>query len=282
MFGDNANTVGATLSLSLIILVGIVYGRITVERRVTLIAWIVFPIIGTAIIMTGSRGSLLGLVLGITLLVLRDGTWETKIKMGSIVVLAVGFLAFTAFSNDSMRTRLERSFYQGDTSGRDKIHGHAWSMVFERPMLGWGPVYNQVELGSRLGRSVRDPHSLYLTVLTETGLVGFILFFGGIGLLVRAAWQARRRMEGALPMALIGCLVISFVSGSWITRKQFWLLAAYILASALLPRGMPRQVPDQFSVPTNVADQGSRTSASFPDAPHAGPRKVSIQQEGPG
>ena len=82
-----------------------------------------------------------------------------------------------------MRTRLERSFYQGDTAGRDKIHGHAWVMFFEKPMLGWGPVYNLVELGSRLGRSARYPHSLYLTVLTETGLLGSVLFFGGLGLI---------------------------------------------------------------------------------------------------
>jgi O-antigen ligase len=281
MFADNANTVGGTLSLGLIILVGIVYGRITVERRITLFAWIVFPIIGTAIMMTGSRGSLLGLVFGIALLIIRDGTWEAKIKIGSIIVLAIGFLAFTAYSNDAMRTRLERSWYQGDTAGRDKIHAHAWMMVFERPMLGWGPVYNQVELGSRIGRSVRDPHSLYLTVLTETGLLGAALFFGGLGLLVRAAWQARGRTEGALPMAIIGFLLLSFVSGSWVVRKLLWLLAAYVLASAQSPRETARQVPVQFSVPIDVADQGSGTVVSFPEAPNAGPGKISTRRERP-
>lgn len=281
MFGDNANALGATLSLGLIILVGVVYGRITVERRITLFAWIVFPIIGIAIIMTGSRGSLLGLVFGIALLIIRDGTWEAKIKIGSIVVLAIGFLAFTAFSNDAMRTRLERSWYQGDTAGRDKIHAHAWMMVFERPMLGWGPVYNQVELGSRIGRSVRDPHSLYLTVLTETGLLGAVLFFGGLGLLVRAAWQSRSRAEGALPMAIIGCLLVSFVAGSWLTRKLLWLMAAYVLASAQSPRETARQVPVQFLVPIDVADQGSGTVVPFPEAPNAGPGKISTRRERP-
>lgn len=256
LFGDNANTLGATLSIGLITLFGVTYGRMKVEKRIRLIGWILFPIIGTAIIMTGSRGSLLALVFGIALMIIRDGTWEAKLKIGSIVALAIGFLALTALSNDAMRIRLERSFYQGDTAGRDKIHGHAWVMVYEKPLLGWGPVYNQVELGSRLGKSLRDPHSLYLTVLTETGLVGFILFFGGIGLLVRAAWLARVRAEGTLPMALIGCFLISFFSGSWQGRKIFWLIVAYVLASAWSFRETSREVPSQCSDPSILRIKG--------------------------
>lgn len=263
MFGDNANVVGATLSLGLIVLIGITYGRTAVDKRITLLAWIIFPIIGTAIIKTGSRGALAGLVFGIALLIIRDGTWKTKLKVGSIALIAIGFLAFTAFSNDAMRARLERSLYQGDTAGRDKIHANAWAMVFERPMLGWGPVYNQVELGSRLGRTIRDTHSLYLEVLTATGLLGSIVFFGGLGLLVRAAWQARLRTEGALPMAMMGCLLLSFVNGSWQTRKTFWLTAAYVLASAWSYREKAQQVPVQFSDSTSVTGQNLGTTSSF-------------------
>ncbi len=263
LFGDNANTVGTTLSLGLIALVGLTYGRIKVERRITLFAWTVFPIIGTAMVMTGSRGALIALVLGIALLVIRDGTWRTKLKIGSIAVLAIGFLVFAALSDDAMRTRLERSFYQGDTAGRDKIHGHAWVMIFEKPMLGWGPVYNVVELGSRLGRSVRDPHSLYLSVLTEAGVLGSVLFFSGLGLLVKAAWQARLRIEGALPMAMIGCFLIVSLSGSWQNRKLFWLTAAYVMASAWSFREPAREVPAELAGATNVTGQGLGAATSF-------------------
>jgi O-antigen ligase len=278
LFGDNPNVLAATLALGLIMLVGITYGRTTVERRLTLISWIVFPIIGTAIIMTGSRGPLIGLVVGIGLLVVRDGTWEAKLKIGSIAVLVIGFLVFSALSDDAMRTRLERSWYQGDTAGRDKIHAHAWAMFYEKPMLGWGPVYNAVELGSRIGRTTRDPHSTYLTVLTETGLLGGLLFFGGFGLLVRAAWQARLRTEGALPMALIGCLLTAFVGGSWLYRKMLWLITAYVLASAWSLRETVRQVP-AHSDPLNVTGEGSGTLASFSEADNAGHGKVSARRE---
>ncbi|BFU90326.1 MAG: hypothetical protein NTAFB01_15130 [Nitrospira sp.] len=281
MFGDNANTLGATLALSIIALVGITYGRITVERKITLFAWTVFPLIGTAIIMTGSRGALLALMLGIALLIIRDGSWGAKLKMASIAVLAIGFLALAALSDDLMRTRLERSWYQGDTAGRDKIHDHAWGMFFQKPMLGWGPVYNVVELGSRLGKSVKDPHSLYLSVLTETGLLGAILFFGGLGLLVRAAWLARVRIEGALPMAMLSCLLIFNLSGSWQNRKLFWLTAAYVLAGAWSFRETSRQVPVQFSDSIDVAGQEAGTVASFPEATNAEPGRASMRRQRP-
>lgn len=281
MFGDNANVLGATLSLGLIVLIGITYGRTAIDKRITLLAWIIFPIIGTAIIKTGSRGALAGLVFGIALLIIRDGTWKTKLKIGSIALMAIGFLAFTAFSNDAMRVRLERSLYQGDTAGRDKIHAHAWAMVFERPMLGWGPVYNQVELGSRLGRTIRDTHGLYLAVLTETGLLGSILFFGGLGLLVRAAWQARLRTEGALPMAMMGSLLLSFVNGSWQTRKTFWLTAAYVLASAWSFREMARQGPFQFSSSLDSTGQEAGSLTSFSQATNTEPGKGSARRESP-
>jgi len=280
MFGDNANVVGSTLSLGLIMLVGMTYAQTTVEKRLTFLVWIVFSIMGTAIVMTGSRGALIGLVVGIALLILRDGTWQAKLKMGSIAVLAIGFLVFTALSDDAMRTRLERSFYQGDTAGRDRIQGHAWVMFFEKPILGWGPLYNEVELGSRLGRSIRATHSLYLAVLTETGLVGFILFFGGVGLLVRAAWQARLRTQGALPMALMGSILISAFASQWTGRKLFWVIIAYVLASAWPLRETARQAPIQFSDPINVGDQGAGAVASLSEPINTRSGNVSARREG--
>lgn len=277
MFGDNANTVGLTLSLGLIALVGITYGRIAIERKVTLFAWTAFPIIGTAIVMTGSRAALVGLVVGITLLVIRDGTWKAKLRIGSIVVLAIGFLIFAAFSNDTMRARLERSFYQGDTAGRDKIHTHALMMFLEKPMLGWGPVYNTVELGSRLGKSVRDPHNLYLSVMTETGLLGSLLFFAGLGLLGRSAWKARVRIEGALPMAMLSCILLFNMAGSWHHRKLFWLTLAYVMASAWSFRETLQPVPVQFSNPINVGGQGAGTGMSLSKIAHAEPGRISTR-----
>lgn len=245
LFGDQVNTLATMLALAIIALLGMTYGRIRVEKKLVIIAWMLFPLIGTALIMTGSRGVLLGLVLGIALLVTRGGGWESKLKIGVVVVLAIGFLGWVALTDDAMRARLERSFYQGDTAGRDEIMDRAWEMFFEEPLLGWGPIRGRVELGSRVGWFQRDPHNLYLSVLIETGLLGAIPFFTGLWLAGKAAWNARVGIEGASPMAMFGCLLLINLSSSWHNRKLFWLTLAYALASAWSVRQTARPISAQ-------------------------------------
>lgn len=264
LFGDHVNTLATMLALGLIALVGLMYGRNRVERNMAILAWILFPLIGTALIMTGSRGRLIGLVFGLFLLVImKDGGWGTKLKIGSVAVLAIGFLISAALTNDAMRTRLERSLYEGDTAGRDQIMARAVDMFFEEPLLGWGPVRNHAELGSRVGWSRRSAHNLYLSVLIETGLLGAIPFFAGLFLVVKAAWKARIGIEGALPMAILGCLLVMNLSGTWHIRKLFWLILAYALASAWSARETARPISAQSFGTINDMVQSSRPSASF-------------------
>jgi O-antigen ligase len=267
LFGDQVNTLATMLALGLIALLCITYGRIRVERTMIILAWILFPLIGTALIMTGSRGRLIGLVFGIVLLVLmKDGEWGTKLKIGLVAALAIVFLIVVSLTNDSMRTRLERSWYEGDTAGRDQIMAQAVDMFFEEPLLGWGPVRNTAELGSRVGWFRRSAHNLYLSVLIETGLLGATPFFAGLLLAVKASWEARVGREGALPMAILGSLLIMNLSGTWHVRKLFWLILAYALASAWSVRATARQVSAQSLGPMSDMVQGSGPSASFPRA----------------
>lgn len=263
LFGDHVNTLAAMLALALVALVGMTYGRIKVERKLVIIAWMLFPLIGTALIMTGSRGSLLGLVLGIALLVTRDGEWSGKLRIGVVIVLAIGFLVGVALTDDTMRARLDRSFYQGDTAGRDQILDRAWSMFLEEPLLGWGPVRFRVELGSRVGWVERDAHNLYISVLIESGLLGAIPFFAGLVLAVKAAWKARVGGEGASPIAILGCLLIINLSSTWHNRKLFWLILAYALASVWSVHQASQQVIAQ-SKRIKVNSSGADVRASFP------------------
>ena len=267
LFGDQVNTLAGMLAIGLIALVGITYGRMKVERTMIILAWILFPLIGMALIMTGSRGRLIGLVFAIVLLVImKDGGWGTKLKIGLVAALAIVFLVSATLTNDVMRTRFEQSLYQGDTAGRDEIMARSLDMFFEEPLLGWGPYRNRVELGSRVGWFQRSAHNLYLAVLIETGLLGGIPFFAGLFLVVKAAWKARAGREGALPMAMVGYLVLTGMSGQWHNRKLFWVILAYALASAWSVRATASLVSAQSLGPMSDMGQGSGPSASFPRA----------------
>jgi O-antigen ligase len=247
VFAQDPNTTGATLSLGLIALVGITHGRMTVEKRMALLAWTCVPVIGIAIVMTGSRGALLGLISGLALLIIKEGRRGTKIKVGLVAVLVIGFLVWATYTNVAMRTRLEASLYRGDLAKREHILPQAWAMFLEKPVLGWGPVSNAVELGSRFNKPSKDTHNLYLWVLTETGLLGSIPFFAGLWLSLRAAWRARSGTEGALPLAMLVGTLIFNMSITWHNRKVFWLMMAYALASAWSVRKVFQHLPVRIS-----------------------------------
>jgi O-antigen ligase len=232
-FEENANTVGALLSLGLLALSGLAYGRKITNFRFRLLFWLCAGVLAVTIIRTGSRGAMLALVVGFLVFFLQGKSLGTKLKIGLVAILAIGFLGIAAYQIEAVRVRWERTLLEGEVAGRDKIFSRAWEMVKEKPIIGWGPVRHYAELGSRLRYPGpgRDPHNLYLWILTEVGILGAIPFFAGLWLCWHAAWQARYTIQGVLPLAMVSCLLMVNMSGSWHNRKLFWVVLAYALAS---------------------------------------------------
>jgi O-antigen ligase len=228
---QNANALGSTLSLGLLTLLGLAYGREDIDRRIRLLLWICFGGIAAGIVATGSRASMLGLMAGIILLMTRRGRFSLKVQVGFVALLAIATLVWISYENKAVRIRWERALLQGDQSRREEIHPEAWSMFTEKPFFGWGPISHNVELGARFGRRELDTHNLYLWIMTETGLLGAVPFFIGLWICLRAAWMARYGTEGSLPVALLACLLIVNMAGSLQYKKLFWIVLAYSLAS---------------------------------------------------
>ena len=79
-------------------------------------------------------------------------------------------------------------------------------------------------------------HSTYLGVLVETGIVGFVLFFGAI----LTALVAALRLEREYRLLIFGVavpLAIGVLVTQWEYRKPFWLMIAFVVGLvALAPR----------------------------------------------
>lgn len=232
-FGDDANAVGVQLSLGLLALAGLAYGRKITNWRLRLLFWLCTSILAVAVVRTGSRSAMLALAVGMLTFFLRDRSLVAKLKVGLIALLAVGFVGFTAYQIETVRMRWERALVEGHLAGREKILPEAWQMFQERTLLGWGPIHHYYELGSRLGLlgRGRDTHNLFLWILTEVGILGAIPFFAGLWLCGRAAWQARRTIQGVVPLAMLLCLLTANMAATWHNRKIFWLVLSYALAS---------------------------------------------------
>ena len=111
---QNANTLGATLSLGLLTLLGLAYGRDDMDGRIRLLLWICFGGIAAGIVATGSRSAMVGLLAGIILLMARRGHFSLKVQVGFIGLLAIAALVWISYENEAVRIRWERAILQGD------------------------------------------------------------------------------------------------------------------------------------------------------------------------
>ena len=161
-FEGNPNSLAAVLSLGLLALFGLAYGRIKNDWKARLIFWFGAGILAVAIIQTGSRGPLVAILASLAVFFLKGKNLETKLKFGVIALAGVLFLAMLSYHNEAVRVRWEKTFYDENLSGRDKIYPAAIGMILESPLIGWGPINHVWELGPRVGHPFRDEHNVYL------------------------------------------------------------------------------------------------------------------------
>jgi O-antigen ligase len=233
-FGDNPGIIGIVFSLGLLALFGIGYGREKADFKGRILFWLGSGIFGIAIVQTGSRGVILALAGSLAIFFLRGRSLGAKLKFGVIGLAGIILLAVASYQLDVVRKRWERTFYDEDLAGRQQIYAATLNMIFESPLIGWGPVNHNWELGPRVGKAYRDEHNLYLWLLAEGGVLGAIPFFAGLWLCWRAAWKARHGSQGVLPIAMLVFVLVTNLNHTIHNRKFFWLVLSYALASGYM------------------------------------------------
>jgi O-antigen ligase len=201
--------------------------------RVTFMAMSLFPLAAT--IYTGSRGGIIACVTGVALYALPYS--RSKRKMLAILgaTIAAVSVVYIVVNDQSTLSRLEMSYDTGDTAGRDKLFTVSLEMFSEKPLLGWRPIVFYYELGQREGKGYahkgRDAHNLFLHLLLEVGLLGAAPFLIGLGLCMRAAWIARVRSLGLLPLVWLTTMLVGSMALSSLRYKSLWLVLTLSLAS---------------------------------------------------
>jgi O-antigen ligase len=230
---EDPNSAGAVLTLGLVAVVGIAYGRRRSGRLTKVVALLCFGVIGLGVVRTGSRGALVSLAAGIGVLVLQEGSIGLRVRNAVLVATGLVVLIVMSLTWEVSRKRWEATVEQGSMAGRERIYPVAWKMFLDRPVFGWGPGMNIHRLGVRLAeRRDLDTHNLYLWVLTEDGLAGSIPYFLGVWLCVRAAWLGRKRAYGVVPLAMLSVVLLVNGSVTWQYRKLYWVVLGLALASA--------------------------------------------------
>jgi len=236
VLGQNPNNLARMFSIGLLALVALTYGRTKSELRPSFIAWPLFGLILLALVDTGSRGSLIALGVGLLTVMSGGKTLGQRFRNVLVAVVAIGFGFWASYASETTRVRFERTIDEGSMAKREMIFPAAWQLFLESPLIGWGPVNNTWELGSRIGEldhPSRDTHNLGLELLTATGVLGAVPFFIGTCLCTLLAWKARSGIQGVLPFAMIAAIVISNMGANLLHSKLHWFVFSYVLASGI-------------------------------------------------
>jgi O-antigen ligase len=181
------------------------YGLLTARAAVRTLALCALPVLLTALLASGSRGPLVGLLLGLVVLVgllaqrgQAAGRWPLLV---GAVVLAVAF-ASQLVPGDAIE-RAGSLFGGGlegqDTNGRVELWTQAWQTFLEHPWFGVGT-------GGFAAVAPADiyPHNLLLEVAAEWGLVGLLVLAGTLGIgAAQIARAVRRPPRGERGLAVL-------------------------------------------------------------------------------
>jgi len=212
------------------------------------------------VLLTGSRGGLLGLALALLVGLFFAGRGR-RARVLPVVVIAVSMalLYVLAIAPPAARDRITNP---GDGTGRADVWKVGVEMVKANPILGVGagnfrarsPEYVlRAGLIRRSDLIIDKPlvaHNIYLAVLSQLGIVGLLLFLGIIGASLRAVVAAARAfkrqkdeelelLSRASFIALCGILAAGFF-GSWsFSMPALWFLLATCSVMLRLAREKP-------------------------------------------
>ncbi|MEI7818863.1 MAG: O-antigen ligase family protein [bacterium] len=215
-------------------------------------------LIATQIVLTVSRGALIAGVVGVVLLLImtaRRSRYTQGIGFLGLTILglalALNLSNLNFRKNDNQNQPQPQSQAQAVVSQAtnlvaqdDRVRNRslAWSSFMQSPILGIGPGnFNQYArsqfpvYGSLPGYLIVNNEPLEL--LSEAGIIGFILFIGFIGLLfwriARMAWKEGASEAGIWPVAITAYLVamaIQYQTFSTLYIMHLWVVIGIALA----------------------------------------------------
>ena len=181
-------------------------------------------------------------------------TWrksDLSQKTSCVVLFSLLVLGPLYLAPHSSRQRLATLLAE-DTTGNLHSRKQIWKaglrvLLFERPLLGVGAGAYPEAVRPRLGTPAIAghqyvAHNTYLSVLVESGLIGFGLFTLTILVLAAFVWMLPSTERALWSVMLLVCGV-GVTTLTWEHRKPVWFMAALITtawARSFRPEGEPR------------------------------------------
>jgi putative inorganic carbon (HCO3(-)) transporter len=249
------------LALNMTIPVMFYLTREVESPRLRKLLWVSFYCSIIAVILSYSRGALLGLVVVLGAISLKS---NRKLLAGALLIVFAFLLV--AFAPPAWMDRMG-NFAHGelDVSAQGRLHAwqFAWELASQYPITGGGFETFTPGLEARFTPqfSYAGPHSIYFQTLGEQGFVGLGIFLFVLGGCFYSLWRIRRQVRGQPSFVWITnysqmletCLLGYVVSGAFLPRAYFdlWfqLAAATGLLKILYEHARSSQMTEEVSSP---------------------------------
>ena len=222
----------------------------------------VIAVLLTGVLLTGSRGGLLGVLTTGALILLLVPRGRGVLMTGGALAAAALVIVLTVHPGGVG----ERQSAQSDSSGRTDIWRVGLSACSQYCLTGsgWGTfpqVYSdQLESVPDARVLVRgsafEPHNIWLLSLVEAGVTGLLLLTSGLLLALRTAWRLPLALRAAPAAGLAGTIVAAvFLSN--LEYKFFW----FALVFPVLWRNATLREPEDLSRNRRRRDPRHRTGS---------------------
>jgi O-antigen ligase len=229
--------------LALMLAISIPFGLyLASTERNKLLVWVYrmhCGVVVTAILLTAARGALIAMLVALLMIPLSFMRWNLRQKVAIGFMGATGatlILSVVPLTSWTRLSTIGHEISEGTLNERRTIWSVGLDVFSEHPVRGIGldafapavqrTLYTPRERGVEL-----VAHNTFLSVLVETGVVGFSLFLAALASL----WKGMFRLEAAkrnLWLIVFSVWTVGVMELTWEYRKPTWLLFG-LLATAI-------------------------------------------------
>lgn len=225
---ENPNSTSSRLAVAVVyVLYTVSKNPLNIKKHYLIFILLCTPIMVYLIVLSGSRGSLISMLLGIYLIFLfHEYKLIYKVLLIFISVLASFILFKTLLNSDDLSSRWENAI-EGDTAGRTDIWDTVIQISLQSP-LGVGETGYIEKMSDAFGYYI-DTHNLFLYVLVCGGFISLFLFMLLWFKLLLNSIRSYKYRKDILPMIMY--IIIFFIvskTGGVITYLLYWYIFALI------------------------------------------------------
>ena len=230
--GNNANTSGFIIAIVIPLACYLAFSANTDKRaRILRLANFAFiPLAVFAIALTGTRFAMIMAIPSIIFGVWSIGRLKHQTRILAIIALSGVLLYVSSIVPQANIERLSTAddeIAAGDLNGRTALWKNGYDLWIDRPLLGIGSATFPSAVEPIYGRP-RSAHNSYVAVLTETGVIGFVLYGMVLGMAMFIARQLPK-WESALWLTIITILGLGNLVMTWTYVKSTWLLLSLLV-----------------------------------------------------